>query len=114
MIELEYRKKITLSDLISEIISNETSEEFCIYTEKYEPAATPNLNCYIENYPIVNESDEELYPDFVIQNNLELFYYGNQFLDVINNTKHQKETASTNDFISALNYYLDNDDFITI
>ncbi|HIF4459271.1 TPA: DUF7716 domain-containing protein, partial [Salmonella enterica subsp. enterica serovar Infantis] len=54
------------------------------------------------------------YPEFVINNSLELFFYGDQFLDVLRNISTQKENPSMEDFIAGLNFYLENDNFIDL
>ena len=40
-----------------------------------------------------------------------MFYSGEQFEDVISNTLNQKFDATIEEFIFALNYYRDNDNF---
>ncbi|WXS22911.1 hypothetical protein WI215_11725 [Salmonella enterica subsp. enterica serovar Infantis] len=70
------------------------------------------LICYLEMYPVISDDDDEVYPEFVINNSLELFFYGDQFLDVLRNISTQKENPSMEDFIAGLNFYLENDNFI--
>ncbi|MFT0925943.1 hypothetical protein [Enterobacter cloacae] len=61
-----------------------------------------------------SDDDEEVYPDFVVENSLELFFYGEQFIDVLHNISIQREKPSVEDFISGLNFYLENDNFIEL
>lgn len=61
----------------------------------------------MELYPTIDDNDEEVYPDFVRDKSLDLFYYGQQFEDVLMSVFDQKETASINDYINALNYYME-------
>ena len=34
-------------------------------------------------YPEISDSDEEIFPEFVAANDLEVLYYGQQFVDVV-------------------------------
>lgn len=114
MKELEFQKEITLGQLIDDITKNGfKSDNFCLYTKEYTSIADENLIVYLERYPTIDD-DEEQYPNYVTNNGLELFYYGEQFEDVLTNILHQKKNATVGDFISGLNYYLDNDAFMTI
>jgi hypothetical protein len=50
---------------------------------------------------------------YVVQNELELFFYGDQFMEVLRSALNQKPNATLEELISGLNYYLENDAFIT-
>ena len=54
-----------------------------------------------------------MFSDFVVSNELELYYYGDQFIDVVNNAIHQKPDATIDELVEAGNFYLENDNFIT-
>ena len=117
MKNLEFRKAYSLREII-DLISQEvakngfTNEPFYIYTKADDAVAKADLVCYLELGPSITEDDEEIYPDFVLQESLELFYSGEQFEDVLMNVLHQKNTTVTmHDYILALNYYLRNDTF---
>ncbi|WP_320713238.1 hypothetical protein [Enterobacter cloacae] len=73
MSRLEYRKAYGLDVLIYEIMSGSTLDNFCVYTKEYEAFAKEELVCYLDNYPVISDDDEEVYPDFVVENSLELF-----------------------------------------
>lgn len=114
MNHLEYRKAYSLYDLIFGIMNRYALDNFCVYTKEYESSAKEDLVCYLDNYPVISDDDEEVYPDFVIANSLELFFYGDQFIDVLHNISVQREKPSVEDFISGLNFYLENDNFIEL
>ena len=114
MSHLEYRKAYGLDDLIYRIMGGYTLDNFCVYTNEYESSAKEDLVCYLENYPVISDDDEEVYPDFVVENSLELFFYGEQFIDVLHNISIKREKPSVEDFISGLNFYLENDNFIEL
>lgn len=70
-------------NMILEIISKEvkengfTDEDYCLYAHK--KTITPELICYLDLYPTVSDYDKDIYPDFIIKENLSLLYYGEQF-----------------------------------
>ncbi|HFE3443446.1 hypothetical protein [Klebsiella aerogenes] len=89
MKELEYIKPYSLKELITKIVhQGYTKDNFCLYTKEYEAVATPELVCYLDRYPEVSD-DEDVYPEYVEQNELELFFYGDQFMDVLKNALNQ-------------------------
>lgn len=115
MKNLELRKPYRLQEIIDsiskDILDNGfTDANYCLYSD--EDIAKPELLCYLELYPIVTDEDEELYPDFVKEKSLKLFYYGQQFEDVLINVSSQKGSASINDYIEGLNYYMNHDTFM--
>ena len=118
MDKLEFKKAYTLAHLISVIKtkikeSGLTDSDFCLYSlEDNENIKDANCVCYLGSYPIISDEDEEVYPDFVVEKSLELFYDGRQFEDVIMNVLHQKSTANIDEFILGLNYYTENDTFL--
>lgn len=114
MSQLEYRKAYSLDDLISKLMGGYTLDNFCLYTKEDESSARADLICYLESYPVISADDEEVYPEFVVDNSLELFFYGDQFLDVLRNISTQREKPSVEDFIAGLNFYLENDNFIDL
>ena len=85
--------------------------DLCVYTIDFVEEAINDTICYMDDYPEVDDNDQEIYTDFVTKNKLVMFYSGEQFEDVINNTLYQKSDATIEEFIFALNYYRDNDNF---
>ena len=85
--------------------------DLCVYTIDFVEEAINDTICYMDDYPEVDDNDQEIYTDFVTKNKLVMFYSGEQFEDVINNTLYQKSNATIEEFIFALNYYRDNDNF---
>ena len=86
--------------------------DFCIYTIDFEEEASGDTICYLDDYPDIDDNDQEIYTDFIIENNFVLFYSGEQFEDVISNMLSQKLDASVEEFISAINYYREHDAFM--
>ena len=85
--------------------------DLCVYTIDFVEEASNDTICYMDDYPDVDDNDQEIYTDFVTENKLVMFYSGEQFEDVISNTLNQKFDATIEEFIFALNYYRDNDNF---
>jgi hypothetical protein len=114
MTSLELRNPYQLQHII-DTISNDlhkngyTNTDFCLYA--HEDILKPELICYLELYPTVSD-DDEIYPKFVISESLSLLYYGQQFEDVLMNVLEQKNDATINDYILALDYYSKNDTFM--
>lgn len=88
--------------------------DLCVYTIDLWKKASSDMICYLDDYPDVDDNDREIYTDFITENNLVMFYSGEQFEDVISNILSQKLDATIEEFIFALNYYRDNDDFADI
>ena len=59
------------------------------------------------------ETDEEIIPDFAVENGMDGSILPEIFQDVIITAISQKEDVTNEELIKALNYYLDNDNFMT-
>ena len=115
MKNLELRKPYQLQQIIEAISENIhkngfTNSNFCLYAN--DDIIKPELICYLDSYPIISDDDEEIFPDFVKEKSLSLLYYGEQFEDVLMNVSSQKDSASINDYINGLNYYMKHDTFM--
>lgn len=107
---------VKLSDLIVAIKNTGSNQDsyFCLYSKNsMEPLASSSV-CFIDEYPTGEEGGEDVFPEDVVNNDLELCYYSEQFVDVINNVVSQVNGPPISVFIDALNYYMDNDDFLDI
>jgi hypothetical protein len=114
MISLELGKPYQLQQVI-DVISKDirtngfTNTNFCLYAN--EDILKPELICYLELSPTISDDDEEIYPNFIIKKSLNLLYYGQQFEDVLMNVLEQKNEATIDDYILALDYYSKHDTF---
>lgn len=106
-------KKAILANGIDKTLGYEDMY-FCLYTKGFEDKIFDDTICYVENYPDINDEDEEIFPDFVVINNLKHLCSGEQFEDVIGNALHQKDDPSMEEFIAGLNYYRDHDSFLDL
>lgn len=114
--QVEYRLSEIITIFAKMIIENGIDDflddvDFCIYTTDFVDVASSDTICYLDDYPDVDDNDEETYTDFVTERKLVMFYAGEQFEDVIGHMLSQKMDASIEDFISGVNYYREHDDF---
>ncbi len=104
--------KYSLSDIISYMkITDSRNDDFCLYGELDE-RLNANGNYYIADYPDVDYNDKEIYPEIVTNKKLHYLYSGEQFADVIDSVVEQKPSATLDDFVKALNFYSENDNFL--
>lgn len=72
-----------------------------------------NSICYLDEYAeIDDDTDDEIYPKFIQENNLWLLCYGWYFIEQLDYVAEQKENFSDQDFLNALNHYLDKDTYL--
>jgi hypothetical protein len=116
MEKFEFGKPYQLQQII-DIMSKDilkygfSNTNFSLYSKNDNDIARPDLICYLELSPTITDDDEEVFPNFVIKESLVLFYYGQQFEDVLMNVSHQKKLATIDDYVAGLNYYMDLDTF---
>lgn len=112
---MEYRKPITLLELIEIVKTNQDKgESYCIYGKGYSSEANLSSICYIDLYTEVTEEYEEIYPKFVTDNNLELWFREELVQDVISNALSQDKKVSNEKILEAIKYYDENDCFLGI
>ncbi len=111
---MKLNKKYTLEQIIlymkDEGLRN---DNFCLYGET-DTDLILEKSYYVADYPDINDEDEEVYPDVVVNNNLEFLYAGQQFADVIDVALNKKPTATLDDFVRCLNHYTKHDNFLDI
>lgn len=122
---IELRKKYQISDLINFYINQiETGNKTIlfdfidIFSETNINTISESTECYIDE-PIDDdlldeEENPEGYSDFVLQNNLVKICSGEVFTSVVRNTLYQKRVATVQDIILNLNFYIKNDNFLTL
>lgn len=81
MEKIEFRKPYNLSQIIyvnsKDIEKNGfKNTNFCLYTNE-EEIASSDLICYLDLNPTITDDDEEVYPDFVINESLNSFMTDN-------------------------------------
>ena len=102
-----------LSEIIDHVkVYAEQDDEFCIYGEDQDHLDL-NVQYFVANYPSVKD-DKEVFPESVRKAGLSYLYSGQQFVDVVTLLAEQKPDARYEDYVRALNYYQDNDEFIDL
>lgn len=115
---LEFQKVYTFNDIL-EYLRNiykdtkslyDDNNSWCIYSNTNEISL--GTICYLEDYPEINDEDEEFYSQFIVDNALELICYDETIQDVLISALNQNKDLSNLDLLNALNYYLEHDNFI--
>ena len=70
--------------------------------------------CYIAPRPEFDENEEEIFPEYAIENNMDYSIMPELVTDVVINAIDQKRDATEEELLKALNYYLDADTFIKL
>ena len=101
----------TLEQIIQQLRADQlTSDDFCLYGKEDGELALAR-SYWVSNYPDVVE-DRDIYPADVVEQNLQLVYYGEQLLDVLTVALEEKPDASPQDLVEALKYYQQHDSFM--
>ena len=104
-------QELSLEQIIEQVRVDEfPSDDFCLYGKEYGELALDRLY-RVSNYPDVVE-DRDIYPADVVEQDLQLVYYGEQLIDVLSVALEEKPEASHQDLIDALNYYNQHDNFM--
>ena len=97
-------QELSLEQIIEQVrVDESSSDDFCLYGKEDGELALDRLY-WVSDYPDVIE-DRDIYPADVVEQNLQLVYYGEQLLDVLTVALEEKPDASLQDLVGALNYY---------
>ena len=104
-------QELSLEEIIEQLRAEQlTSDDFCLYGKEDGELALDRLY-WVSDYPDVIE-DRDIYPADVVEQNLQLVYYGEQLLDVLTVALEEKPDASPQDLVEALKYYHQHDSFM--
>lgn len=104
-------QELSLEQIIEQLRADQlTSDDFCLYGKEDGELALDRLY-WVSDYPDVVE-DRDIYPADVVEQDLQLVYYGEQLLDVLAVALEEKSDASPQDLVEALNYYQEHDSFM--
>ncbi|MFS9186153.1 hypothetical protein [Streptococcus infantis] len=104
-------QELSLEQIIEQVRADESSsDDFCLYGKEDGELALDRLYC-VSDYPDVIE-DRDIYPADVVEQNLQLVYYGEQLLDVLTVALEEKPDAGPQDLVEALKYYHQHDSFM--
>lgn len=112
---MEYQKPITFLELIKIVLTKkDQGESYCIYGHGDSSEATLSSICYIDSYAEITDDYEEIYPKFVTQNGLVLWFREELVQDVIFNAVHQDKNVTNEKILEAIRYYTRNDCFLDL
>ena len=102
---------LSLEQIIEQVrVDESSSDDFCLYGKEDGELALDRLY-WVSDYPDVIE-DRDIYPADVVEQDLQLVYYGEQLIDVLSVALEEKPEASHQDLVEALNYYQQHDSFM--
>ncbi len=110
---MKYREPIKFQEIIMMIeVKIDKGFSYCIYSKLSD---TDDLKldtiCYIDDYPEI-AADDEIYPKFVIENELNFLFREELVQNVITNAFYQKPDVTVQEILDGVVYYNDRDDFI--
>ena len=109
--EMRKHQELSLEQIIEQMRVDESpSDDFCLYGKEDGELALDRLY-WVSDYPDVIE-DRDIYPADVVEQDLQLVYYGEQLIDVLSVALEEKPDASHQDLVEALNYYQQHDSFM--
>ena len=104
-------QELSLEQIIEQVrVDKLVSDDFCLYGKEDGELALDRLY-WVSDYPDVVE-DRDVYPTDVVEQDLQLVYYGEQLLDVLAVALEEKSDASPQDLVEALKYYHQHDTFL--
>ena len=104
-------QELSLEQMIEQVRADESSsDDFCLYGKEDGELALDRLY-WVSDYPDVVE-DRDIYPADVVEQDLQLVYYGEQLIDVLTVALEEKPDASPQDLVEALKYYQQHDSFM--
>jgi len=104
-------QELSLEQIIEQMrVDKLVSDDFCLYGKEDGELALAK-SYWVSDYPDVVE-DLDIYPADVVEQDLQLVYYGEQLIDVFSVALEEKPDASPKDLVEALNYYQQHDSFM--
>ena len=112
---MELNKFYLIEDFI-ELVCQEKDRG--IYYSVYAPQGTQKLSSgmslFIGEQSSFDDDDNEIVPEVVVSQGLEMCYSDERFQDVVRLAFKQKPDASTGEIVKCLNYYAEEDDFLDL
>ena len=104
-------QELSLEQIIEQMrVDKLVSDDFCLYAKEDGELGLAR-SYWVSDYPDVVE-DRDIYPADVVEQDLQLVYYGEQLIDVLSVALEEKPEASHQDLVEALNYYQQHDSFM--
>ncbi|OAM26907.1 hypothetical protein A7P95_07890 [Eikenella longinqua] len=113
-----YNQQLSLSEVIdcAKLFNNNDTDKFAKFPYLYsadEDSGPLKLttSCYLSDSPEIIDK-KEVFPKLVLENGLSVLCSGEIFMDVYDDLDDRYPDFTKEQFIAALNYYMDNDDYI--
>ena len=104
-------QELSLEQIIEQVrVDQLVSDDFCLYGKEDGELELVRLY-WVSDYPDVVEG-RDVYPTDVVEQDLQLVYYGEQLIDVLAVALEEKPDASPQDLVEALKYYQRHDSFM--
>jgi hypothetical protein len=110
---MHYRQHLSFNQLIDLLRPQQKTLEFCVYIAPGDAAIRLDSPCVIESFPLIDDDDQEIYPDYVLQQGLEFCFSDALLEDVIMSALLHKPTASNEELLAAIDYYAEHDCFMS-
>ena len=109
-------EKVTLNELFNRVRGGFDREFlYYVYAVQDDPNSYElNMQCFVGPGPEVTDEDEEIFPEFVIDNSLGVVCSDELLQDVVENALGQRPGVANRELLKALKYYLDRDDFLDL
>lgn len=114
VLTVQYNKTIKITDLINFLKTQKKNLTYCVYGKGSSDQATLETDCVIDEYSEITDDDEEIFPKYITQNNLEFWFTDELLEDVTFNTLKQKASATNEEILKAIKYYNDRDSFMKL
>lgn len=114
VLTVQYNKTIKITDLIDFLKTQKKNLTYCVYGKGSSDQATLETDCVIDEYSEITDDDEEIFPKYITQNNLEFWFTDELLEDVTFNTLKQKASATNEEILKAIKYYNDRDSFMKL
>ncbi len=106
------RTPISLEQLF--ILDTDLLEEYDLYVKEDMIEFDENTIVYLDDpLDVDDDTEDEIYPSFAQELDLQWFFSGQVINDIIVNTQHQLVNPAVKDYIINFIYYNKNDCFLT-
>jgi len=103
-----------MNDLIDNLRHQTKTLEFCVYGERLAGTVTLTSTCIIEKPPLIDDSDNEIFSEYIAENHLELWYSDDLLEDVVSAALTQKPQATNSELLESIKYYSTHDSFLAL
>lgn len=111
---MKHNQSIKINDLIDSLKAQKKELTYCVYGKGSSDQATLETDCVIDEYSEITDDDEEIFPKYITQNNLEFWFTDELLEDVTFNALKQKTSATNEEILKAIKHYNEHDSFMKL